>query len=110
MDEGRSAFKILTGTHTGKRPLGRPRRKWEGTIRMDCKEISIITRNWVDSIQGRNYWRDLVRFSLRRRSGTDRELQQYLRRVTRFTVSDQTVRNRLRGISLRHKSPVRVSI
>jgi len=109
MDEGRSAFKILTGTHTGKRPLGRPRRKWEDTIRMDCKEIGIITRNWVDSIQGRNYWRALVRFSLRRRSGTARELQQYLRRVTRVTVSHQTVRNRLRGISLRHKSPVRVS-
>ena len=35
MDEGRSAFKILTGKPTGKRLLGRPRRRWEDNIRMD---------------------------------------------------------------------------
>ena len=34
-----SAFKMLTGTPTGKRPLGRPRRRWENNIRMDLKEI-----------------------------------------------------------------------
>ena len=37
MEEGRSAFKILTGKPTGKRPLGRPRRIWEDIIRMDLK-------------------------------------------------------------------------
>ena len=40
MEEGRSAFKILTGTH-----LGRPMRKWEDTIRLDLKQIGIYTRN-----------------------------------------------------------------
>ena len=35
MEEGRSAFKILTGTPAGKRPLGRPRRSWEDNIKMD---------------------------------------------------------------------------
>ena len=35
MEEGRSDFKILTGKSTGKRPSGRPRRRWEDTIRMD---------------------------------------------------------------------------
>ena len=35
MEEGRSAFKILTGKPTGKRPLGRPRHRWEDNIRMD---------------------------------------------------------------------------
>ena len=35
MEEGRSAFKILTGKPTGKGPLGRPRRRWEENIRMD---------------------------------------------------------------------------
>ena len=49
MEEGRSAFKILTDKSTGKRPLGRPRRRWEVNIRMDFKEIGISTRNWVDS-------------------------------------------------------------
>ena len=43
MEEGRSAFKILTCTSAGKRPLGRPRRRWEDNIRMDLKEIVIST-------------------------------------------------------------------
>ena len=40
MEEDRSAFKILTDKPTGKRPSGRPRRRWEDNIRMDLKEIS----------------------------------------------------------------------
>jgi hypothetical protein len=42
MEEGRSASKILTDTPTGKRPLGRSRRRWEDHIRTDLKEIGII--------------------------------------------------------------------
>ena len=42
MEEGRSAFKILTGTPTGKIPSGRPRRKWGYNIRTDLKEIGIL--------------------------------------------------------------------
>ena len=49
MEEGRSAFKILTGKPTGKKPLGRPRRRWDN-IRMDLEEIGINAGNWVDSI------------------------------------------------------------
>ena len=41
MEEGRSAFKILTGKPTGKRPFGRPRRRWEDNIRMKLEEIGI---------------------------------------------------------------------
>ena len=41
MEEGRSVFKILTGKPTGKRPLGRPRRRWEDNIRMDLEEINL---------------------------------------------------------------------
>ena len=55
-EEGRSAFKILTGKPTGKRPLGRPR--WKDNIRMDLKEIGINTRNWIGSVQDRIYWRE----------------------------------------------------
>ena len=40
MEECRSAFKILTGKPAGTRPLGRPRRRWEDSIRMDLKEIA----------------------------------------------------------------------
>ena len=55
MEEGRSAFKMLTGKPTGRRALGRPRRRWEDTIRMDLEEIGINADNWVDSAQDRNY-------------------------------------------------------
>jgi hypothetical protein len=51
MKESRSAFKILTGKPTGKRPLGRPRHRWEDNITMGLKEVGISTRNWVDSAQ-----------------------------------------------------------
>jgi hypothetical protein len=59
MEEGRSALNILTGKPTGKRPLGRLRRRWEN-IKMDLKEIGINARNWVDSTQDKDYWRALV--------------------------------------------------
>ena len=65
MEEDRSAFKILTGKPTGKRPLGRTRRsRWEDNIRMDLQEIGINAGNWVDSAQHRNYWRALVNAAL----------------------------------------------
>jgi len=41
MEEGRSAFKILTGKPSGKRPLGRPRRRWVDNIIMDLEEIRL---------------------------------------------------------------------
>ena len=64
MEEGGSAFKILAGKPTGRRPLGRPRRRWEDNIRMDLEEIRITAGNWVDSAQDRNYWRALVKAAL----------------------------------------------
>ena len=51
MEEVRSAFKRLAGKRTGKRPLGRSRRRWEDNIRMNLKEIGINTRNWVISLR-----------------------------------------------------------
>ena len=62
MEEGRSAFKILTGKPTGKTPLWRPRRRWEDNIRMDLEEIGISAGNWVDSAQ--DCWRALVNAAL----------------------------------------------
>ena len=53
IEGGRSAFKILTGKPTGKRPLGRPRRRWEDNIRMDLEEK--VGGNWVYSAQDRNF-------------------------------------------------------
>ena len=64
MEEGRSAFKILTGKPFGKRSLGRPRCRWEDNIRMDLEERGINVGNWANSAQDRDYWRDLVNTTL----------------------------------------------
>jgi hypothetical protein len=64
MEEGRSILKMLIGTPTGKRPLGRPRSRWEDNIRMDIKRICINTKNCVDSAQDRDYWRTLLNAAL----------------------------------------------
>ena len=51
-----------------KRPLGRPRRRWEDNVRMDLEGIGINAGNWVDSAQDRNYWRALVNVALNLRA------------------------------------------
>ena len=66
MQEGRSAFKILTGTPTGKRPSGWSRHRWKDNIRMDHKEIGINTRNLVESAQIMDYWTALVNAAFNR--------------------------------------------
>ena len=63
MGEG-SALKILTGKPTGKRPLGRPKRRWQENIRMDLEEVGINAGNWVDSALDRDYWNALVNAAL----------------------------------------------
>ena len=64
MEEDRSAFKILTGKPTGKRPLGRPRRRWEDNIGQDFEKKGINAGYWVHSAQYRGYWRALVNAAL----------------------------------------------
>ena len=49
---------------TEKRPLGMSRRRWENNIIMDLMKRGISTRNWVDSVQDRDYWRTLVNTAL----------------------------------------------
>ena len=64
MEGGRSVFKIVTGKPTGKRPLRRPRRRWEDNSRMDLEKIGINAEDWVDPDWDRNYWRALVNAAL----------------------------------------------
>ena len=64
MEDIRSAFKILTGKPTGKRPLRRPRRRREDNIRMDLEQIDINAGSWVDSAEDMDYWRSLVNAAL----------------------------------------------
>ena len=64
MEEGRSAFRSLTGKTTGRRPLGSHRRRQEENIRMNLKQIHINTRGWVDLAHDRDYWRALLNATL----------------------------------------------
>ena len=64
VEEDKSAFKILVDKPTGKKPLGRIRRRWEDNIRMDLKEMGFNATNWVDWAQDRDYWRALENTAL----------------------------------------------
>jgi hypothetical protein len=50
----------LVGRPEGKRPLGRPRRRWEDNIKMDLREIGIDGANWIQLGQDRAQWRAFV--------------------------------------------------
>ena len=59
MEEGRDMHKVLVGKHEVKRPLGRPRRRWEDKIKMDL-EVGGDFVDWMELAQDRDRWRALV--------------------------------------------------
>jgi hypothetical protein len=60
MGEKRNAYRILVGKPDRKRPLGRPRRRWEDNIKIDLREIRWSGVDWIDLAQDRDQWRSLV--------------------------------------------------
>jgi hypothetical protein len=60
MGETRNAYRILVGKPEGKRPLGRPRRRWVNNIKMYLGEIRWDGRDWIELAQDRDQWRALV--------------------------------------------------
>ena len=60
MGERRGVYRILVGKPEGKRPLGRPRRRWEDNIKMDLQEVGFGGMDWIDLAQDRDRWRALV--------------------------------------------------
>jgi hypothetical protein len=60
MREVRGAYNILVGRPEGRRPVGRPRRRWEDNIKMDPREIGFGDVYWIHWTQDRDRWRALV--------------------------------------------------
>jgi hypothetical protein len=60
MGEERKVYKVLVGKPEGKRPLGRPRRRWEDGIRMDLRETGLAGVDWIRLAQDRDRWRVVV--------------------------------------------------
>jgi hypothetical protein len=60
MGERRGAYRGLVGKPEGRRPLGRPRRRWKDNIKMDLREVGWGGINWINLAQDRDRWRALV--------------------------------------------------
>ena len=60
MGETRGVYRVLVGKPEGKRPFGRPRRRWEDNIEMDLQEVGCRGMNWIELAQDRDRWRALV--------------------------------------------------
>ena len=60
MEEGRGVYKALVRKPEGKRPSGRPRRRWEDNIKMDLEEVGRVCGDWMELTQDRDRWQTLV--------------------------------------------------
>jgi hypothetical protein len=60
MGEGRGVCRVLVGKPEGKRPLGRPTRRWEDNVSMDLQEVGCGFEDWIGLAQDRDRWRALV--------------------------------------------------
>jgi len=58
--EKRRIYRDLVGKPEGKRPLGRPRHRWEDNIEMDLQEVGCGGKDWIELAQDRDSWRTLV--------------------------------------------------
>jgi hypothetical protein len=60
MEEGRGVYRVRVWNPEGKRPLGKPRRRWEDNIKMDLQEVGYGGMDWIKLAQDRDRWRELV--------------------------------------------------
>jgi hypothetical protein len=60
MGEGRGVYRVLVGKAKGKRPLERPRRRWEDNVRMNLQEVGCVCEDWIGLAQDMDTWRGLV--------------------------------------------------
>jgi hypothetical protein len=57
--EKRNAYRILVGKPEGKRPLGKPKRRWDDNIKRDLREIGWGSMDWIHLVQDRDQWKSL---------------------------------------------------
>ena len=60
LGERRSVYMVLVGNPEGRRPLGRPRSRWEDNIKLDLQEIGCWVMDWMELARDRDRWRALV--------------------------------------------------
>jgi len=60
MGKRRGVYRFLEGKREGKRPFGRPRRRWEDNIKMDLQKVGCGSTDWIDLARDRDRWRVLV--------------------------------------------------
>jgi hypothetical protein len=60
MGEGKGVYRVLVGKPEGKRPMGRPMRRWEDHIKMDLHEVGCGGMDWIELAQDRDRWRALL--------------------------------------------------
>ena len=65
MGERKGLYNVLVGKPDGRRPLGRPRRKWEDNIKLDLQEVGCAGMDWIDLARDRDRWRALGVMNLR---------------------------------------------
>ncbi|KAJ4450836.1 hypothetical protein ANN_02267, partial [Periplaneta americana] len=91
MGESRNAYRVLVGKPEGKRPLGRPRRRWEDSIKMDLREMG-FDRDWINLAQNRDRWRAYVRAAMNLRVP-------YKKRTLVSLTDDYTIRRKHQEVS-----------
>ncbi|KAJ4431841.1 hypothetical protein ANN_20447 [Periplaneta americana] len=107
MGESRNAYRVLVGRPERKRPLGRPRRRWEDNIKMDLREVRYDDRDWINLAQDRDQWRAYVRAAMNLgflKSQSLNHFQIYSNRMLNatFALKNQTT-------TLPHKTDFRMS-
>ena len=66
MEERRDVYKVLVGKREGKRPIGRPRRRWKGNIKMDLQKVGCGGMDWIELARDRDRWRTVVSAVMKR--------------------------------------------
>ncbi|KAJ4447964.1 hypothetical protein ANN_09974 [Periplaneta americana] len=93
MGESRNAYRVLVGRPEGKRPLGRPRRRWEDNIKMDLREVG-YDRDWI------NRWRAYVRAAMNLRAMGALAFGNYLEEFLRKPEKLRAIYALLIGVNL----------